>query len=75
MIIPDKKLEERNARWKALWEDEACRAAFEERRILVEEKRATTELIAEENKIMMMNPNGMDEFTREWWELVRMEIS
>jgi hypothetical protein len=21
-----------------------------------------------------MNPNGMDEFTREWWELTRMEI-
>jgi hypothetical protein len=44
------------------------------RRVIVKEKRAIKELIAEENMIMMMNPNGMDEFTREWWELTRMEI-
>jgi uncharacterized membrane protein YgcG len=32
------------------------------------------ELIAEENKTMMMDPSLMDEFTKEWWNLARMEI-
>jgi hypothetical protein len=32
------------------------------------------ELIAEENKIMMMDSSKMDEFTKEWWNLSRMEI-
>jgi hypothetical protein len=50
------------------------RATFKERRVIVEEKRATKELIAKENRIMMMNPNVIDELTREWWGLTRMEI-
>ena len=32
------------------------------------------ELIAEENKVMMMDPSTMDAFTKEWWDLSRMEI-
>jgi hypothetical protein len=32
------------------------------------------ELIAEENKVMMMDPKNMDVFTREWWDYARMEI-
>jgi hypothetical protein len=32
------------------------------------------ELIAEENKTMMMDPSTMDEFTKEWWNLAWMEI-
>jgi hypothetical protein len=32
------------------------------------------ELIAEENKTVMMDPSLMDEFTKEWWNLTRMEI-
>jgi hypothetical protein len=51
MIIAGKKLEEKNTRWKVLREDEARRAAFEERRVIVKDKRAMTELIAEENRI------------------------
>jgi hypothetical protein len=30
MIIADKKLEEKNTRWKAFQEDEACRVALKE---------------------------------------------
>jgi hypothetical protein len=51
MIIAGKKFEEKNTRWKVLQEDEARRAAFEERRVIFKEKRAMTELIAEENRI------------------------
>jgi hypothetical protein len=32
------------------------------------------ELIAEENKIMMMDSSKMGEFTKEWWNLSRIEI-
>jgi hypothetical protein len=53
MIITNKKLEEKNTRWKVLREDEACRAAFEERRVIVKEKRDMTELIAKEYRIML----------------------
>jgi hypothetical protein len=75
MSIANKKLEEKITRWKALQEDEDRSIAFEERRVQVEEKKATTELIDKENRIMMLNPNAMDDFTWEWWELIRMEIS
>jgi hypothetical protein len=49
-------------------------AGIDERRARAEEKRATAELIIEENKIIMMNSSKMDEFTKEWWNLSRMEI-
>jgi hypothetical protein len=35
MLIPEKMIEEKNTRWKALLENEARRTAFEERRVLV----------------------------------------
>jgi hypothetical protein len=70
MIIANKKLEEKNTRWKVLRESEARRIAFEERRVQVEENKATTELIAEENRIMMLSPIAMDDITRECLEVV-----
>jgi hypothetical protein len=42
------------------------KVGIDERRARAKEKRATTELIAEENKIMMMDSSKMDEFTKEW---------
>jgi hypothetical protein len=39
---------------------------LEERKLELEEKKAMMELIADENKTMMMDPNTMDAFTREW---------
>lgn len=67
MIMAEKKLEEKKARWQVLRD-------FEERRIQLEEKKAMKELIAEENKTMMMDPTKMDSYQLEWWKLARMEI-
>jgi hypothetical protein len=50
------------------------KAGIDERRARAKENRATAELIAEENTIMMMDSSKMDEFTKEWWNLSRMEI-
>jgi hypothetical protein len=61
-------------RWELLREDEKMKADIDERRARAKEKRATAELIAELNKIMMMDSSKMDEFTEEWWNLSRMEI-
>jgi hypothetical protein len=47
---------------------------LEERRIELEEKKAMMELIADENKTMIMDPSTMDVFTREWWDMRREEI-
>jgi hypothetical protein len=44
---------------------------MEDRRASVDEKRAMAELIEEENKIMMMDPSNMDDYTKEWWEYAR----
>ena len=62
------------AKWELLRQDELRKAAVEERRASADEKRAMAELIAEENKVMMMDPTIMDAFTREWWDYARMEI-
>jgi ribosomal protein S12 methylthiotransferase accessory factor YcaO len=71
----ERKSQEKQAKWELLREDEKRKAAAEERRASVDEKRTMVELIAEENKTMM---NGyihhMHAYTREWWELMRMEI-
>jgi hypothetical protein len=37
-------------------------------------KHAMAEPITEENKTMMMDPSLMDDFTKEWWNLTRMQI-
>jgi hypothetical protein len=47
-------------------EDDKRKHALEERRIELEEKKAMMNLIADENKTMMMDPSTMDVFTREW---------
>nr|XP_020168368.1 dnaJ homolog subfamily C member 7 homolog [Aegilops tauschii subsp. strangulata] len=50
------------------------RCAFEERKIALEEQKRKDERTAEDDLLMMMNPEGMDAMTREFWELKRMEI-
>jgi hypothetical protein len=47
---------------------------MEERRLALEERNAMMELIADENRTMMMDPSTMDAFTREWWDMRREEI-
>ena len=43
-----------------------CKTAIEERRGMADENKAMSKLLAEENKIMMMNRNEMNEVTKEW---------
>jgi hypothetical protein len=50
------------------------KASVEDKRASADEKRSMAELIAEENKIMMMDPSNIDVYTREWWDYARMEI-
>jgi hypothetical protein len=57
-----------------LQEDEKCKAAVKESRASADENRAVAELIYEENKTMMIDPSTMDAYTRELWDLTRMEI-
>jgi hypothetical protein len=57
-----------------LWEDESHKAAFEERRVIVKEKKTMEELIANKNNTMMMDLSAMYALTRESWSIDRMEI-
>jgi hypothetical protein len=52
-------------------EDDKRKAAMEERRLTLEDEKAMMELIADENRTMMMDPSTMDAFTREWWDMRR----
>nr|XP_051196593.1 uncharacterized protein LOC127309922 [Lolium perenne] len=72
--IAEMKRQEKQAKWEILRQDEMRKAAVEEKRAMAEENRAMAELIAQENKVMMMDPSTMDAFTKEWWDLSRMEI-
>ena len=74
VMMMERKSQEKQAKWEVLRQDELRKAAVEEKRASAEEKRAMAELIAEENKVMMMDPTTMDAFTKEWWDLSRMEI-
>ncbi|XP_071681739.1 uncharacterized protein [Lolium perenne] len=72
--IAEMKSQEKQAKWEILRQDEMRKAAVEEKRAMAEENRAMAELIAQENKVMMMDPSTMDALTKEWWDLSRMEI-
>nr|XP_051190215.1 glutathione S-transferase T3-like [Lolium perenne] len=72
--IAEMKSQEKQAKWDILRQDEMRKTSVEEKRAMAEENRAMAELIAQENKVMMMDPSTMDAFTKEWWDLSRMEI-
>jgi hypothetical protein len=56
------------ARCPQIWEDEKRQAAFEERKIFLEDNKAMEDIIAKENHVMMMDLNAMDALQRErWW--------
>jgi hypothetical protein len=73
MVMADKKIAINQARWETIWEDDKRKAAMEERRLMLEDKKAMMELIADENRTMMMDPRIMDAFTSEWWDMKREE--
>jgi hypothetical protein len=66
VMLMENKSQEKQMRWELLREDEKMKAGIDERRARAKEKCAMAELIAEENKIMMMDSSKMDEFTKEW---------
>lgn len=79
--LAEKKQEEKMARWQQVKENEEKKLAeekrksdFEERRLLLEENRMRQEIIAEEQRFMMMDPKEMDKKARKYWEIRRAEI-
>jgi hypothetical protein len=73
-MLMERKSQEKQMRWELLREDEKIKAAIDEKRARAKEKHIMMELIAEENKIMIMDSLNMDEFIKEWWNLSRMKI-
>jgi hypothetical protein len=55
VMLMEKKSQEKQMHWELLREDEKVKADIDERRARAKEKCAKTKLIAEENKIMMMD--------------------
>jgi hypothetical protein len=54
MVMIEKEIQEKKARWELLREYEKCKVTMEERRASATEKRTMAELISKENKTMMM---------------------
>jgi hypothetical protein len=42
--------------------------------MLTLEEKAMMDLAAEENGTMMLDPNTMDSFSKEWWDMTRLAI-
>ncbi|XBJ10746.1 hypothetical protein VPH35_015554 [Triticum aestivum] len=72
--LAEKKAQEKREKWQLLKEETMRKAAIEDRRAMADYNKAMTKLLAEENKIMMMNRNEMDEVTKEWHDIARLEI-
>ncbi|KAE8779033.1 putative galacturonosyltransferase 14 [Hordeum vulgare] len=62
--LTEKKAQEKLEKCLLLKEEGLRKAAIEERKALSEEKKTLVKLLAEENKIMIMNHNDMDDITK-----------
>ena len=71
MILAEKRAQER---WQQLREEGLRKAAIEEIRAKADENKSVAKLLAEENKIMMMDRNVMDDITKEWHDIARNDI-
>jgi hypothetical protein len=69
IAMADKKNAINKAMLEAIQEDDNRKAAMEVRRLALEERKAMMELVADENRTMMMDPRTMDAFTEEWWDI------
>jgi hypothetical protein len=67
MIMNDKKNAMKQARWDAL-------PILEKTQIALVEKKPMIELIADQNRTMMIDPSDKDAYTREWSDMRRLEI-
>jgi hypothetical protein len=79
--LAEKKQQDKMTMWQHITAEEKRKTDLEERRLLLEERRLLLEenkmrleIIAEESQLMMMDPSGMDEKAREYWEIRRGEI-
>jgi hypothetical protein len=60
--------------WQHISAEEKRKTDLEERRLLLEENKMRLKIIAEESRLMMMDPSRMDDKAREYWEIRRGEI-
>jgi hypothetical protein len=72
--LAEKRAREKQEKWQLLKDEGLCKAAIEERRVFADETKAMAKLLAEENRIMMLNRDDMDDVTKEWHDLARREI-
>jgi hypothetical protein len=72
--LAEKKQQDKMTIWQQIRAEEKRKMDFEERRLLLKENKMRLEIIAEESRLMMMDPSGMDDKAREYWETRRGEI-
>jgi hypothetical protein len=72
--LAEKKAREKQEKWQLLKDEGLRKAVIEERRVFADETKAMAKLLAEENRIMMLNRDDMDDVTKEWHDLARREI-
>ncbi|KAE8789490.1 Lactation elevated protein 1 [Hordeum vulgare] len=65
--LAEKKAREKQGRWQLLKD-------IKERRARAAENKAMSNLLAEENRIMTLNCNGMDDISKEWHDMTRRDI-
>ncbi|KQK07023.1 hypothetical protein BRADI_2g32225v3 [Brachypodium distachyon] len=73
-INAEKKHEQKLQKLQGIHEVEFQKINVDPRKAKIEEEKAAAVVRAEENKIMLMNPSGLDPLAREWWELQRKDI-
>ena len=62
--LAEKKNQGKEKKW-------ARRCTFEDRKISIEKEQMKADKRAEENRLMMLDPNSMEPMQREFWELTR----
>ena len=72
--MAEKKSQEKRERSLVLRDEGLRKDDIERRRVAAEENKSVAKLLAEENKIMMMNRAEMDPLTLEWHDILRKEI-
>ena len=72
--LAERKAQEKKEKWEVLREEGKRKIEIEAKRASAEENKSVAKLLAEENKIMMMNRSDMDEVTLEWHDIARKEI-
>jgi hypothetical protein len=72
--LATKKQQDKMTMWQHISAEEKRKTDLEERRLLLEENKMRLKIIAEESRLMMMDPSRMDDKAREYWEIRRGEI-